>query len=185
MLDPDRLPSFDSSAPLGRALLLVGAYAPMLAVLGLRIGPGEAGWILVGASVVGVAWWLWFLLRVVPRRQAFEITVVSAEPADREVTAYIVTYLLPVLAAKPEHEYGYAAYALAGLLVLVVAYRADLGAINPFAYLWGYRAYRVAAADGVRIVLSKSLLLNDRTWVMHDAAGIVVATEPSSVNLTL
>lgn len=177
-LDP--VPSFAHSAPLGRALLLVGAYAPMLAVLGLRIGLGTAGCVLLGASVVGVMWWLWFLLRVVPRRQGFEITIDSAEPADRDVTAYIATYLLPVLAAKPEHDSGYAAYALAGVLVLVVAFRADLGAINPVAYLCGYRAYRIAGDDSVGIVLSRSLLLNDATWVMHDAAGIVVAVKPSS-----
>jgi hypothetical protein len=152
----------------------------MLAVLGLRIGLGIVGWILIGIAIVSVVWWLWFLLHLVPQRQAFEITIISAEPIDRDVTAYIATYLLPVLAAKPEHDSGYAAYALAGFLILVVAYRADLGAINPLAYLCGYRAYRVTSADGVRIVLSRSLLLKDATWVMQDAAGIVVAAKPST-----
>jgi hypothetical protein len=180
MSTSDPLPSFDRTAPLGRALLLVGAFSPMLAILGLRLGLGTLGWIMVGSAFVSVAWWLWFLLRLVPQRQGFEITIVSAEPIDRDVTAYIASYLLPVLAAKPEHDSGYVAYGLAGLLILVVAYRADLGAINPLAYLCRYRAYRVTAADGVRIVLSRSLLLKDATWVMQDAAGIVVAASPST-----
>lgn len=168
-------PSFDKTAPLGRISLLIGAYAPVLAVLGLRIGLGTLGCILIASASVATAWWLWFLLRVVKQRGEDEFKIDGAEPVDRDVTAYVASYLLPVLAAKPEHDSGYAAYALAGFLILVVAYRADLGAINPLAYLCGYRAYRVTSSDGVRIVLSRSLLVKDSTWTLQDAAGIVVA----------
>ncbi len=170
-------PSFDNTAPLGRISLLVGAYAPALVVLGLRIGLSSAGWILIGVGLAGVAWWLVFLLAIVKRRQRWEITVVSAEPVDRDVAAYVASYLLPVLAAKPDHDSAYAAYGLAALLILVVAYRADLGAINPLAYLCGYRAYRVSADDGVRIVLSRSAIVKGAVWELQDAAGIVVAAE--------
>ncbi len=167
--------SFDKTASLGRVSLLIGAYAPAVAVLGLRIGLTTIGWALIGASLVATAWWLWFLLRVVKRRQTWDITIDAAEPIDRDVTAYVASYLLPVLAARPEHDTGYLAYSLAAFLILVVAYRADLGAINPLAYLCGYRAYRVSAADGVRLVLSKRLLVKDTIWQLQEAAGIVVA----------
>lgn len=170
-------PSFDKTAPLGRISLLIGAFAPALAVLGLRIGLGTAGRILVVAAIVGTSWWLWFALRVVKRRQTWDITVEAAEPLDRDVAAYVATYLLPVLAAKPEHDTGYVAYALAAFLILVVAYRADLGAINPIAYLCGYRVYRVSAEDGVRIVLSRALLVKDTSWQLQEAAGIVVTAK--------
>src|SRR4051812_15602604 len=106
-------PSFDTAAALGRISLLIGAYAPALAVLGLRIGPGAAGWGLVALAVLGAVWWLLYLLYVAPRSQAYDITIDAAEPIDREVTAYIATYLLPVLAAKPSHPTGYVAYGLA------------------------------------------------------------------------
>lgn len=180
----DARSSFDKTAPLGRVSLLIGAYAPVLAVLGLRIGLDTTGVILVTVAALATVWWLWFLLCVVKHRQTWDITVDAAEPIDRDVTAYVASYLLPVLAAKPEHDSGYVAYALAGFLILVVAYRADLGAINPIAYLCGYRAYRVSAADGVRTVLSRSLLVKDTTWQLQDAAGMVVAARelPSSVS---
>jgi len=174
-------PSFDKTAPLGRLTLLVGAYAPMLAVLGLRIGPDLLGIILCAVALAATIWWLWFLLRVVKHRQAYNLTLKSAEPADRDVTAYVATYVLPVIVGKPEHITGYLAYGLAGFLILVVAYRADLGAINPLAYLCRYRAYRVSAEGGARIVLSRSQLIEGNTWQVQEVAGMIVAKadEPS------
>ena len=172
--------SFDKTAPLGRVSLLVGAYAPVLAVLALRIGLSAAGRILIVVALLGTGWWLWFLLHVVKQRQTWEITISAAEPIDRDVTAYVASYLLPVLAAKPEHDTGYLAYGLAAFLILVVAYRADLGAINPLAYMCGYRAYRVSAEDGVRIVLSRGLIGKGATWQLQEAAGIVVAAREFS-----
>lgn len=114
------------------------------------------------------------MLRIVEGRGAWDLDVVSAEPLDRDVAAYVASYLLPVLAAKPEQTSGYVAYALAAALILMVAYRADLGAINPLAYLCGYRVFRVTSADGVRIVLSKHLLFKDSEWKVRDTAGLTV-----------
>ena len=173
-------PSFEQDAELGRISLLIGAYAPAFAILGLRIGLDTVGLALLGIAAAGSGWWLWFLLRVVKRRQPWDVEIQAAEPIDRDVTAYVATYLLPVLAAKPENDTGYVAYGLAAFLILVVAYRADLGAVNPLAYLFRYRAYRVAADDGVRIVLSRSLLMKDSIWQFRSAAGIVVAMEKLS-----
>ena len=173
-------PAFDNNARLGRLLLLAGAYSPALVVLGLRAGLDRCGLILIGAGCAGVIIWLVFLLKVVPQRQRWEIEVVTAEPVDRDVTAYIATYLLPVLAAKPEHGTGIAAYALAAVLILIVAFRADLGAVNPLAYVFGYRAFRVSAADGVRIVLSRSSIVKDSKWEVQEAAGVMLATKLST-----
>jgi hypothetical protein len=172
------LPAFDNTAPLGRLTLLIGAYGPALAVLGLRHGLDKLGIALCAAGAAAVLWWVWALTRFVRGRQAYELTFESAEPADRDVTAYVATYLLPVLSAKPTHWTGYAAYGLVALLILVVAYRADLGTINPLGYLLGYRAFRVSAEDGARIVLSRRRLVPGASWVVQEAAGIVVATEP-------
>lgn len=167
--------AFERSARAGRSTLLVGAYSPALVVLGLRVGPDEIGIALMAAGALGAAWWLFFLLRVVPRRQRWEIHVDGAEPMDRDVTAYVATYLLPILAAKPDHTTGYVAYGLVAALVLIVAYRADLGAVNPLAYLLSFRAYRVTSREGVRPVLSKSLVAKGDTCVIQQAAGLVVA----------
>ena len=187
-------PSFDSSARLGRLTLLMGAYAPALVILGLRHGLDSfhhqhhhleyLGVGLCAAGLAGTAWWAGCLLQFVKQRQRYELTLKSSEPADRDVTAYVASYLLPILAAKPGGLTGYLAYGLAAALILVVAYRADLGAINPLAYLLGYRAYRVSADDGVRIVLSRWLLKPDTTWQVQEFGGMVVSksqvTTPST-----
>ncbi len=179
-------PSFDKAARLGRITLLIGAYAPALTVLGLRHGVGSvhhpdwAGISLCAVGVLGAAWWTLGLLWLVKRRQGFELTLSTSEPADRDVTAYVASYLLPVLAAKPGGLTAYLGYGLAAALILVVAYRADLGAINPLAYVFGYRAYRVSAEGGVRIVLSRWLLGPGTVWQVQEVAGMVVARSQTS-----
>jgi hypothetical protein len=170
--------------------LLVGAYAPALVVFGLRHGvvtrrgPDWAGIGVCAAGVLGAAWWITCLESFVTRRQAFELTLTSAEPADRDVTAYIASYILPILAAKPGGLTDYLAYGLAAALILVVAYRADLGAINPLAYVLGYRSYRISAEDGVRIVLSRWRLDPGSTWQMQEAAGMVVTKSQTNEQAT-
>jgi hypothetical protein len=74
-------PSFDETAPLGRFTLLLGAYAPVLAILGLRIGMNTAGVALCVAAAIAIAAWLLGILVIVDHRQAWDVTVISAEPA--------------------------------------------------------------------------------------------------------
>lgn len=170
--------SFDQRAPLGRFMLMFGAYGPVLAILGLRIGFTAVGFALLGAAALGAALWSFFLLDIAEHRQRRTVKVKAASTLDSNVAAYVASYLLPVLAAKTTGTSTYIAYGLAAALILVVAYRADLGTINPLAYIFGYRAYSVTIGDDTVTVLSKWLLEPNAIWDIQTVAGIVIARIP-------
>lgn len=170
--------SFDQRAPLGRFMLMFGAYGPVLAILGLRIGFKTAGFALLGAAALGAATWSFFLVDIAEHRQRRRCTVKSASALDSNVAAYVASYLLPVLAAKTTGTSTYIAYGLAAALILIVAYRADLGAINPLAYIFGFRAYSATIGNDTLTVLSRWQLDADTAWDLQTVAGIVIARRP-------
>lgn len=139
----------------GRLVLLVGAYAPVALIIAARALPSCAGWVALVIGVVGLGAWTVFL-RWLPGRQPREVVVTAIEPIDGEVSAYIVTILLPLVAAADPSSGDLVAYTLCGVLVLLVAYVSNLALVNPLIYVFGYRVAR-ASVDGERtVVLIKS-----------------------------
>jgi hypothetical protein len=158
---------------LGRLVLLGGAYAPAALIIGARTTPAVGGWVAVGLGVVGVAVWSLFLAWL-PHAQTREVQLAAVEPADTEVTAYIASYLLPILAAASPTTGDIVAYALCGLLILIVAFAADLGSVNPIVYLFRLRVMR-ARVDGHHvIILVRGVPEVGTTVVATQALGVVL-----------
>jgi hypothetical protein len=134
---------------------------------------------------VGSAVWVAWLEGIATRHQTGDFTLGPVEILDRDAAAYVATYLLPVLAAKPNQTAGYLAYLLTAGLILVVAYRAELGAVNPLGYALGYRAYRVRCEDRPRIVLSKRMLTEGEEWEFASVAGLTVALKLSTTKQSI
>lgn len=130
----------------GRLILLVTAYAPVVVLVGLRATPCPAGWVAVVAGVLGIVVWIAFLLWL-PNRQAEEAIVEDLEFVDAEVTGYVVSLLLPVVAASNPTTGDWVAYVVCAALILIVAFYASLWSVNPVTYALGLRAAR-ATVDG-------------------------------------
>lgn len=126
---------------LGRLGLLLSAYAPAAVIVGLRSLPGAIGVVAVVLGAMGAAAWVFFL-RYATRQQERRVTASEVEVADGEVTGYIASLLLPIVAAGTPSLGDQVAYALCAVLLLIVAYAADLGAVNPVIYLCGLRVVR-------------------------------------------
>lgn len=135
----------------GRIILLVGAYAPVAIIIAARALPACAGWVSLGVGIFGLVAWLSFLLWL-PARQPREAPVSDIEPVDGEVGAYIVSILLPLVAAGDPTAGDLVAYGLCGVLILCVAYVSNLALVNPLIYFLGYRVAR-ATVDGERTVV--------------------------------
>ena len=65
----------------------------------------------MGLGLLGVGVWSLFLAWL-PHAQPREVEIAAAEPADTEVTAYIASYLLPILAAASPSTGDIVAYAI-------------------------------------------------------------------------
>lgn len=158
---------------LGRLVLLGGAYAPAALIIGARTTPAAGAWVAVGVGVVGLVVWSAFLAWL-PHAQPREIELETVEPADTEVTAYIASYLLPILAAASPTTGDIVAYALCGLLILIVAFAADLGSVNPVVYLFRLRVMR-ARVDGEHVIILVRGVPNAGTTVVAtQALGVVL-----------
>ena len=157
----------------GRIVLLVGAYAPVAIIIAARALPSSAGWAALGIGLSGLLAWIGFLIWL-PARQPRKAQVSEVEPIDGEVSAYIVSILLPLVAAGHPSAGDLVAYGLCGVLILFVAYISNLALVNPLIYLFGYRVAR-ATVDGVRtIVLIKQSAEFEEDVTVVRAIGVTL-----------
>ena len=126
----------------------------MALIIAARVVPETIGWIALGVGVLGVATWVGFLAWA-PHGHSWTSEVSDPDPVDTEVTAYIVSLLLPIVAAVSPDLGDVIAYCICGALILFVAYVSDLAAFNPFVYLFGYRVLRADVDGEPAIVLSR------------------------------
>src|SRR4051812_37003089 len=103
---------------LGRLVLLGGAYAPAALIVGFRAAPHPAGWVALAIGALGICVWVAFLTWL-PHAQPREIELSEARPVDPEVAGYIVSYLLPVIAAPAPGPGDLFAYGVCALLILI------------------------------------------------------------------
>jgi hypothetical protein len=135
----------------GRLVLLIGAYSPVALIIAARTLPAAAGWVALILGALGLCAWIAFLSWL-PHHQPRQAPVTGLEPIDGEVSGYIVSILLPLVAAADPSAGDLVAYAICGGLILLVAYVSDLSVANPLIYLMGYRVAR-ATVDGERTII--------------------------------
>jgi len=145
---------------LARLLFVVTALGPVALVFGLpRLLKHEflsIAWV-EAASISSLALLApvlaLLLLRLVRTRLTVEeIKLTSAKTADDQVVAFLVTYMLPLL-APAESSPDAAGIAIFVALLLLVLYQANLVHINPLLGLMGYHFYEVGAASGGQYLL--------------------------------
>lgn len=146
------LSSNPRDAPLGRIVLLIGAYSPAALIVGCRAAPDIGGYIALGIGVIGILAWAGLIRLWLPRAQPRRVLPDKVDAIDGEVTAYIASYLLPIVAAGSPTLGDWFAYGICGILILIVGFVSDLGSVNPVVYFFGLRVAR-AEIDGQSIFL--------------------------------
>ena len=169
------------SGPLpGRLILLVTAYAPLVLLAGLRGLPDLRAWIAVGLGVLGILAWAVFL-KWLKGRQPRIREAKDVELIDSEVTGYIVSLLLPLVAASAPDWNDWIAYAVCGVLVLLVAFKAELWAVNPIAYALDLRAGRATVDGKRRVVLVCGEVGSGERVQATTRLGVMVILRPTTL----
>lgn len=139
-------------APLGRIVLLVGAYSPAALIIGCRAAPGLGGYVALAVGIAGIVAWAGLIRAWLPRAQPRTVRLEKVDAIDGEVTAYIASYLLPIVAAGSPTVGDWFAYGICAVLILIVGFASNLGSVNPVVYFFGLRVAR-AEIDGQSIFL--------------------------------
>lgn len=132
---------------LGRWLLFLSSYGPLLALTAVRLDSGAYRTFLFWLAAAGGAALVAALAasrRIAPRDRI--VTSVSDRGGD--VAGYLATYLLPFLTVSDPATRDVIAYAGFIFLVGVVYTRSALLSVNPLLYVLGYRLVFVGTQSG-------------------------------------
>jgi hypothetical protein len=106
------------------------------------------------------------------------VIVTEVQPVDAEVTGYIVSYLLPIVAATSVDAGDIVAYAICGGLILTVAFVANLGSINPLVYVFRLRVVKARVGGEPSILLVREVPGEGATVEVTRAAGVTRVLNP-------
>lgn len=147
--------------------LFASAFSPVLVAIALVSAPfaSAAANIALIAVCAAPAALVGLTLRSARRLQDTRVTYLKVRRADRDVLAFVSSFVLPITAAFLATSV--AAWAATGvlLLLLVVVYlRAQLYQLNPILTLLGFRVFEVESDTGIiTVVLSRRQSLPERS----------------------
>jgi hypothetical protein len=161
----------------GRWLLFASSYCPLFLLASIRSQDDQLRRGLGIAALLAAASLLIVVVaarRIQPRQR----TVVAREDRGPDVAGYLATYLLPLLAAPDPSGHDLIAYGGYILLVGLVYVRSSMVAINPLAYLIGYRLTEVSTAAGDRqMLLSRQVPPTGHTILVRRVLpGLLIST---------
>jgi hypothetical protein len=140
-------------------------------IIAARVIPCSIGWVALSLGVAGVGIWVAFLVWL-RGHQPRDAEVIEIEPIDDEVTGYIVSILLPLVAAGDPSSGDLIAYGICAVLILLVAYVADLAVANPLIYLLGFRVARANVDGELTIILVDDLDAPEGNVTVRRALGV-------------
>lgn len=142
-------------------------------VAGLRGWPHPAALAACAVALVGLLAWA-LVVRKLWTAQPRTVEVEDSSAIDGEVTASIVSLLLPAVAASTPSGRDWAAYAVCACLILVVAWGARLWSVNPIVYLLGLRVIRIQVNSETLVALARAVPAAGDTVVATRSVGVVL-----------
>jgi hypothetical protein len=139
---------------LARLLLVATTLAPIAIVYALAVWPSDRVRALCAVGLAFVLlllclYLLWYVRRHVQQEQ---LSIERSKNVDREILAFLITYLIPLITRK-DSDGNLAAMLGVILLIAVVIYKADMLHVNPLLGLLGYHFFEIGVASGSTYLL--------------------------------
>lgn len=141
-----------------KLLLVLSSLSPMLGAVAVNqfaLGKPLVGWlpwVVIALLLVFICWGVLFY--AAGNAQTHKLTIQQFEDNDKEVLAFLLAYLLPLVSVKDtvaEIHWLTGAYVLVIILLLFTHARAFH--FNPIMGLLGYHFYSLKNGDGISLLL--------------------------------
>ena len=139
-------------------LLVMSSLSPMLGAVAVnQFALGKPlvvwlPWVVIALSLVFICWGL--LHYAAENTQTHKLKIEQFEDNDKEVLAFLIAYLLPLVSVKDtvaEIHWLTGAYVL--VIILLVFTHARAFHFNPVMGLLGYHFYSLKSGDGMSLLL--------------------------------
>lgn len=137
-----------------RLSLLLGAYAPLALLFGLRLvakGHPLKGYWCFGLAFA-IALNMFVMLRVM-RAEPRDYTAESVTSGAGELAGFVATYLLPLIVVGDVTNLDLLAYALYFVIVVSICLRGNFLHLNPLLAMIGYGLYTVTTSKGLQLLV--------------------------------
>ena len=147
-----------------RLLLFVSSYFPLACIVGVLFyqqhRPTAVTFVVVsGLGVLGLVAYL----RAVQRFTTVPVIVEHVRRLDMEAMTYLVTYLVPFIAAPSDASDKRLALLLFFIVLGVLYVNSNMIHINPMLNALGYHLYEVTLVEGgVHVLITRSRLRRDQ-----------------------
>lgn len=156
-----------------RLLLSLSSVAPLVGIVAIRLIGIASEW-AVGLGIISVLLMLFLPVVFAARRriEARPMTIRSIRDESAQVPAYLLTYVFPFAFATIDSSSVVWAYAVFGVLLLVLLLRTELSSVNPALLAVGVHSYSVVTEAGQTITLmARKAPLPGSGVLAHQIAG--------------
>lgn len=148
-------------------LLFLGSYAPAFVIFAIRAYDSSCTMFTIATSLtgIGVVSTLVFLA-FARKRAAYRVEVVTIEPRNSELAAYVATYLLPFVTVMEGSWQEVASLGVFLFFIGLLYLRSGMLYLNPLLALFGYSVAvgtvkPVGASAGASPLLQQFMILRD------------------------
>jgi hypothetical protein len=152
-----------------KTVMVATAFAPILLTLAFVnwwTDQPSVFWIGYGTGALLLALVCVLILKESARRlERVSVPIESVKPADKEVLAFILSYLLPLANVSNLNRIDPAVLIFIVLLLLFVVFTTNSYHFNPLLGLFGYRFYEVTTKKKVGFVLITRRIVRDTSAI--------------------
>jgi hypothetical protein len=170
----------DRSVLFVRAQLLLSSYAPLFAILAIRLqGTAlRAGCAALAAAGFGYLGLVVFRMAGLAAVRAYPVATV--DDAAGEVAGYLAAYLVPFVTVPAPSAADLVGYAILAVVIAAIFIRSELGRINPTLYLLGWRVISISTGEASYYLVCRRPPRPATTIDAARVAGLLITKEARS-----
>jgi len=137
-----------------KIILFFSSYAPLFAILGIRIAPSIESYALWGLSLLSILFAALFFTWMTNNISVHQIQVRELS-SQSEVLGFIVTYVIPFVTFNINTWQDWASLLLLLIVIAILYVNSSLVYVNPVLAILGWHTYSITVETQQRILITR------------------------------